>query len=94
MGRTSAELHLAGWAANMSKEDAEAILTIVDCLDNIVEVTDQAEIDALWVATDALGAPILLQSRAYGRMYAKREELEKWRASQSSGEGNAPARTP
>lgn len=83
MVRTSAELHLAGCPENMSAEDAAAILTIVDCLDKIVEVTDWREINALWVTKDSVGEPLLLQTQSYGRFYAKRDELQKWRDSQS-----------
>ena len=83
MGRTSAELHLAGCPKDMSAEDAAAILSIVDCLDNIIEVTDWDHIQAAWVAKDSTGESLLLQTQAYGRFYAKRDEWAKWLASQS-----------
>lgn len=86
MGRTSVELHLAGCPENMSAEDVAAILAVVDCLDKIVEVTDWREIYALWTTKDSAGEPLLLQTRAYGRFYAKRDELQKWRESQSDVE--------
>lgn len=83
VAKDTVEVHLAGCPKDMSKEDAAAIIAVVGCLDNIVEVTDWREIQALWVAKDSPDAPMLLQARAYGRFYSKRDELAKWRASQS-----------
>lgn len=83
MAKETVEVHLAGCPPNMSKEDAAAIIAVVGCLENVVEVTESREISALWVAKDSAGDPMLLQARAYGRFYAKRDELRKWRESQS-----------